>query len=597
MKTHLAALGTAWIGVAVLIASPRAAQQVRDPAAPYTAIGTGVLSGTVMTDETPSKPLRRALVTLNESGGAIVSRLATTDDMGRYTFAALPAGKYTLTASRPPYLRGSYGAHRMVSPASTIVGTTIPLANGQQVTGLTILMQPGAVISGVLRDFEGQPAANASVNLWYYQWVAGTRTLLSSGGFTQSDDRGVYRIYGLAPGEYVIVVVPFGPQQRSMELTTVSAAEIQRAMDLIQRPTAPPPTPQPDALPQIVGWAPVFYPGTTDLAQASSIRLAVGEERGGVDLQLSLMPGSRVEGTVIGLDGNPAPGLQVQLVSANGVATEPGLLPIGLQQAGQSATDRQGRFALSTFAPGPYSVRVGSFNTSPMAFGSIDVVLQGQSLNVTVPLAPLPTVTGRVVFDGTGPAPDMSQVRVNVVRLISQPPNLPTNAAPEATGEFKIPAIVPDRYRLSVGQAGATASAWMLKAVAIDGQDVTDRPFDIRPSVPVTMVVTMTDRVTELSGHLTNTSDVPVRDLYVIAFPDDRSLWTPVTRRIQITNPDHDGRFSFRYLPPGDYRVVAVTEIQQGEWLNPEFLTQLIDASARVVVPDGGKVTQDLKVR
>jgi protocatechuate 3,4-dioxygenase beta subunit len=56
------------------------------------------------------------------------------------------------------------------------------------------------VISGVVRDFEGQPAANASVNLWYYQWVSGTRTLLSSGGFTQSDDRGVYRIYGLAPG-------------------------------------------------------------------------------------------------------------------------------------------------------------------------------------------------------------------------------------------------------------------------------------------------------------------------------------------------------------------------------------------------------------
>jgi len=88
-----------------------------------------------------------------------------------------------------------------------------------------------------------------------------------------------------------------------------------------------------------------------------------------------------------------------------------------------------------------------------------------------------------------------------------------------------------------------------------------------------------------------------VRDLYVIAFPADRALWTPITRRIQITNPDHDGRFSFRYLPPGEYRVVAVTEIQQGEWLNPDFLTQLIDASAKVVVPDGGKVVQDLRVR
>jgi len=367
MTMPLAKVGAACIALAVLMTTPQAAQQVRDPTTPYTAVGTGALSGTVMTDETPSKPLRRASVTLNESGGAIVSRLATTDDMGRYAFSALPAGKYTLTASRPPYLRGSYGAHRMVSPASTIVGTPVSLAEGQQVSGLTILMQPGAVISGVVRDFEGQPAANASVNLWYYQWVSGTRTLLSSGGFTQSDDRGVYRIYGLAPGEYVLVVVPFRPQDPAMELLTVSDAEIQRAMDLIQRPTAPslPPSSQAQEAP-IVGWAPVFYPGTTDLAQASSISVRVGEDRSGVDVQVPLVPASRVEGTVIGVDGNPASGLRVQVVSANGIATEAGLLPIGLQQAGQSTTDRQGRFALSIFAPGAYSVRLASLTTSPM---------------------------------------------------------------------------------------------------------------------------------------------------------------------------------------------------------------------------------------
>jgi hypothetical protein len=120
----------------------------------------------------------------------------------------------------------------------------------------------------------------------------------------------------------VLVVVPFRPQDPAMELMTVTDAEIQRAMDLIQRPTAPPQPPSSQAQePPIVGWAPIFYPGTTDLAQASSISVRVGEDRSGVDMQVPLVPASRVEGTVIGVDGNPAPGLRVQLVSANGIAT------------------------------------------------------------------------------------------------------------------------------------------------------------------------------------------------------------------------------------------------------------------------------------
>jgi hypothetical protein len=53
----------------------------------------------------------------------------------------------------------------------------------------------------------------------------------------------------------------------------------------------------------------------------------------------------------------------------------------------------------------------------------------------------------------------------------------------------------------------------------------------------------------------------------------------------------------FRNLPAGDYRIVAVTDVQQGEWLNPDFLAQLIDASIKVVVPDGGKVVQDMRIK
>lgn len=176
------------------------AQQVRDGAVPYIPTGSGLISGTVVTDETPAKPVRRATVTLAESSNGIVNRIATTNDEGRYAFGGLPPGKYTITASRPPYLRGSYGAHRMISPSSVVVPTTVPIAAGQQVTGLTIYMRPGAVISGMVRD-EGQPVMGAQINVWYAQLVSGLRTLVSAGAYTSTDDRGIYRVYGLAPGD------------------------------------------------------------------------------------------------------------------------------------------------------------------------------------------------------------------------------------------------------------------------------------------------------------------------------------------------------------------------------------------------------------
>src|SRR4029079_13228609 len=65
---------------------------------------------------------------------------------------------------------------------------------------------------------------------------------------------------------------------------------------------------------QTVGYAPVYYPGTTTSGSASTITLAVGEERPGVDFQLQIVPTARVEGIVRGPDGSLPPGTQVSLV-------------------------------------------------------------------------------------------------------------------------------------------------------------------------------------------------------------------------------------------------------------------------------------------
>src|SRR6185436_14822495 len=85
--------------------------QARDAAGtPTSAVGTGAISGAVTMDATGA-PVRRARVTLSGAelrGG----RSAITDDTGRFSFTSLPAGRFTLTASKAGYVDITYGAKR-----------------------------------------------------------------------------------------------------------------------------------------------------------------------------------------------------------------------------------------------------------------------------------------------------------------------------------------------------------------------------------------------------------------------------------------------------------------------------------------------------
>ena len=65
---------------------------------------------------------------------------------------------------------------------------------------------------------------------------------------------------------------------------------------------------------------------------------------------------------------------------------------------------------------------------------------------------------------------------------------------------------------------------------------------------------------------------------------------------MQATRPASDGRFSFGGLPAGEYRLAAVSEVEQGQWFDPAFLRQLLGASITVSLNDGERKTQDLRL-
>ncbi len=162
---------------------------------------------------------------------------------------------------------------------------------GQQKKDLTLRLQPGAVLTGTVRDGTGAPLPGARVVVLRstYGYDTGERTLAqTAGGLGElTDDRGMYRVFGLPPDDYFVVVTAGSVIRNDRELRETTASEVEWATRQLRAQSGPsamaPPTPAPEPGPA-VDYAPVFYPGAYTQAEAASISLKEGEERGGIDL-------------------------------------------------------------------------------------------------------------------------------------------------------------------------------------------------------------------------------------------------------------------------------------------------------------------------
>ena len=151
-RTAIRVIGVA--GVTALLPLALLAQQ-RDATTQPVPVGTGEISGRVVTSDNNPQSLRRVVVTL--TGDIPNPRSVLTDDDGRFVFSRLPAGTFSVTARKAAYLAAPYGARK---PGRA--GMPIALAQDQRAS-IAITMFRGSAIAGVLRDSNGAPGRGVSV--------------------------------------------------------------------------------------------------------------------------------------------------------------------------------------------------------------------------------------------------------------------------------------------------------------------------------------------------------------------------------------------------------------------------------------------------
>jgi hypothetical protein len=434
------------------------------------------------------------------------------------------------------------------------------------------VMSRGGVISGKIVDDGGEPVAGTMVSAMRYQFMAGTRRLMPGGGEGSSDrtdDQGVFRLYGLAPGEYYVSA---NNRNNMMVMPGMNNTEPE-------------------------GFAPTYYPGTPNVAEAGRVSVKAGQEMSGANFALIIARMARIRGRAINVGGLPVSTGMLMLTPA-----DPGIGFGGNMMNAMVAAD--GTFQFSNVAPGRYNLNLrpaGGMAAANAEIASMPITVGSEDIDNLILASATGAIARGVVITDDGTPPTFRHDQVSIFPGPMDPAAsmfvMPGQNRMNEDYTFELTGLVDRRMiRASAGQGVATG--WYLKAVLYDGEDITDSGMEFTPGRSYEgLQVVFTQKATDLSGLVMDDRNKPVLDATVVIFPADQQRWTFSSRFIRTMRPDTNGRYSTKALPPlDDYLIIAVQNLESGQGSDPEFLARAREEATRFSISEGEAKAVDIKL-
>jgi carboxypeptidase family protein len=519
--------------------------------------GTATVSGRVTLKGEPA----RGVVVLLQSeeamraGDRSPGLRMKTDENGRFRFAGLKAGRYMIFAFAPGF----------VTPSENTFGPrtkSIDLADGENIGNQEIALKRGAVITGRVTDANGKPLVEQRVELSRLDDRG--QPARGAPGFSpyanSTDDRGIYRIYGLQAGRY-LVGAGFAQREGSI-MVTVNRAYYQFT----------------------------YHPDTTEQSKAKVVDVSEGFEATGIDIKMADAKKTYdVFGRVVSADtGQPMAGVTMFFGSLMD-----GGKRIGPTGSFGNKTDAQGEFQIPGVLPGKYALFAGREQDSdlysePVLFEIGDEDVTG----LVVRMRRGGSISGVAVIEGTNdPAilSKLSQIEVYAnVRSeeLSSPSGLRANIGPD--GGFALRGVNPGMARLSIFYRAETPRFSILR-IERDGAPQREG-VQINQGEQVTGVrIVIGAGTNTLRGQLRITGGSLPEDaiLVVNAYRAGTEIVNGRSRQVEA-----GGRFVIEGLAPGEYELKLSAFFPSGSTPETGKLTDRLNKRTQAVTVSGNQETQ-----
>jgi len=538
----------------LFLSSSASGQNPSPPTAPRLRAENCTVAGTVVRKGS-NEPIHFARITLTSDGDEQKSLHGTTAADGRFTFKDVPPGDYRVTVTRNGYMSESYGSRRPMDP-----GLPLTLSSGKHVDDLVFRMTPAAIITGHVRDENGEALPLAQVTALITFFVQGKRTLMPAGS-SVTNDLGEYRLFNLPPGKYLLSAGYEMSQSVGMVMAAAMGGREERE-----------------------GLTTTYYPGTSDPLQAAPVNVEPGAEIRSMDFSLQPSGIFHIRGRVSGLSSGPA-GFGGAVMLRKGSTR----LSTAVPERTAAVKSEDGTFDIDQVASGSYDIIALELagDTPRMIHRPVEV--GGADVDgVNLAFEPGVNITGHLRWEDKAAAPNVPlQVSLeHDEQVFSMHPT----AEIQSDGSFELKNVTVDSYWVNV--SGSAPDAY-LKSAHYGSSDALGA-FRINPGSGASLDLVASARGALIQGVVMNADPVPVSAVWVTLIPEDskrdqKRLFNSVRSR---TN----GKFEFRGVAPGDYTLFSWDNIEEHEWDDPEFLKPFRPKGVSVRVAEGENKTVDLTV-
>lgn len=491
-------------------------------------------------------------------GGGSSSVSALTDVAGHFSFKDQAPGRYTVRGVS----EGFFGPPMNGSPSTTVTKTVTIEANKAAPT-IDLVMSKGGIISGRIRDPNGQPASGVTVGANRVTYSNGRPqwTVVSS---KPTDDRGEYRVFWVGPGEYYVGITPRG-------VGTI-------------------PGPQDT-------WARTFYPGVSDPATATLLSIKDGAEVTAIDFTIQTIASAatfKISGTAINpfAAPNATTGALDRSVSNLVLSPrEPGILdsinPPSLQNSIPVNARPNGEFEVRNVRPGSYDLIAYASPPAPppplpgtpaparLPRYYIDrkpVDVRNSDVGgIALEIKKGTEIRGQVVTQGTTSIP-MDKLRINLHSRDTIPEAFATIIGAivvDSSGAFATTDVPGAKLTLQLTGLPDTAYVADIRQA---GTSVFDSGLTVGID-PVTQIEIVVNANGEtIQGNVQNAEHKPAANATVVLVP-------PAIHRLNVmmyktAQSDDTGHFSLKGIPPGEYTLYAWESVPPTAWMNEEFLAK-----------------------